>query len=50
MDKIKQIDNLQSSIESWLTNIDSLGVYDLDRVLSSVLVKENIFVLMALLS
>lgn len=44
MDKIKQIDNLQSSIESWLTNIDSLDIYDLDRVLSNVLVKKFIYV------
>ena len=43
MEKIKQIDNLQSSIESWLTNIDSLEIYNLDRVLNSVLVFETLF-------
>jgi hypothetical protein len=29
-------DNLQASVESWITNIDSLEIYSLDKVLSSV--------------
>ncbi len=32
------VDNLQGSVESWITNIDSLEIYSLDRVLSCVLV------------
>lgn len=32
------VDNLQASVESWITNLDSLEVYNLDRVLSNVLV------------
>ncbi len=30
------IDNLQASVESWITNIDSLEIYSLDKVLSNV--------------
>lgn len=30
-------DNLQASVESWITNLDSLEIYNLDRVLSGVL-------------
>ncbi len=29
-------DNLQVSVESWITNLDSLDIYSLDRVLSGV--------------
>ena len=32
------VDNLQASVESWITNIDSLELYSLDKVLSCVLV------------
>ena len=35
-ESIKNIDNLQQSIESWITNIDSLSIYNLDRLLSPV--------------
>lgn len=34
--EVKNVDNLQQSIESWITNIDSLSVYNLDRLLSPV--------------
>ena len=30
------VDNLQASVESWITNLDSLDVYNLDRVLNCV--------------
>jgi hypothetical protein len=30
------VDNLQASVESWITNLDSLDIYNLDRVLSVV--------------
>ena len=30
------VDNLQASVESWITNLDSLDVYSLDRVLNCV--------------
>lgn len=30
------VDNLQASVESWITNLDSLEFYNLDRVLSCV--------------
>lgn len=29
-------DNLQASVESWITNIDSLEIYSLNKVLCSV--------------
>ncbi len=35
------VDNLQASVESWITNIDSLEIYSLDSVLASVLVNLN---------
>ena len=35
------VDNLQTSVESWITNLDSLEIYNLDRVLSVVLVKKK---------
>ena len=35
-ESIKNVDNLQQSIESWITNIDSLSIYNLDRLLSPV--------------
>jgi hypothetical protein len=34
----KNIDNLQASVESWITNLDSLEIYSLDRALKPVLV------------
>lgn len=30
------VDNLQASVESWITNLDSLEIYSLDRNLSCV--------------
>jgi hypothetical protein len=30
------VDNLQASVESWITNLDSLEIYNLDRVLGIV--------------
>lgn len=30
------VDNLQASVESWITNLDSLEIYHLDRVLANV--------------
>jgi hypothetical protein len=30
------VDNLQASVESWITNLDSLEIYNLDRVLGVV--------------
>lgn len=30
------VDNLQASVESWITNLDSLEIYSLDRNLSGV--------------
>ncbi len=33
---IGDVDNLQASVESWITNIDSLEIYSLDTVLASV--------------
>jgi hypothetical protein len=30
------VDNLQASVESWITNLDSLDIYNLDRVLNCV--------------
>jgi hypothetical protein len=30
------VDNLQASVESWITNLDSLDFYSLDRNLSCV--------------
>ena len=38
------VDNLQTSVESWITNLDSLEIYNLDRVLSVVLVKKKKYV------
>ena len=29
-------DNLQASVESWITNLDSLEIYSLNRALSCV--------------
>lgn len=34
-------DNLQESVESWITNLDSLELYSLDRVLSEMSVFLN---------
>jgi len=34
--KSANVDNLLGSVQSWITNLDSLEIYDLDRVFSNM--------------